>query len=47
MGYLAVESAVKAIQGEELPEFQDTGTNVIDPDTAQDRLDELKGYGVW
>ncbi|MBQ6205644.1 MAG: sugar ABC transporter substrate-binding protein [Oscillospiraceae bacterium] len=47
MGYLAVESAVKAIQGEELPDFQDTGTNVIDPDTAQDRLDELKGYGVW
>jgi ribose transport system substrate-binding protein len=47
MGYLAVESAVKAIEGEELPAFQDTGTNVIDPDTAQDRLDELKGYGVW
>ena len=47
MGYQAVESAVKALNGETLPEFLDTGTNVIDADTAQARLDELQGYGAW
>lgn len=45
IGYVAVESAVKAINGEELGEFIDSGffwydaTNLDDPDIAPDLYD--------
>ena len=41
MGYQAVESMIDAINGEELPEFIDTGCQVITPDNAQEYLDKL------
>ena len=44
MGYKAVEAAVKALDGEELAEFIDSGCSVITADNAQERLDTLKGY---
>ena len=44
MGYKAVEAAVKALNGEELAEFIDSGCSVITKDNAQERLDTLKGY---
>jgi len=44
MGYEAVSAAVRAIQGEELPEFIDSGADVIDASNAQERIDTLKGY---
>ena len=44
MGYKAVEAAVKALDGEELEEFIDSGCSVITADNAQKRLDTLKGY---
>ena len=44
MGYKAVEAAVKALDGETLNEFIDSGCSVITADNAQERLDTLKGY---
>jgi ribose transport system substrate-binding protein len=44
MGYKAAEAAVKALQGETLDSFIDSGTGVVDADSAQARLDELAGY---
>lgn len=44
MGYKSVEACVKAINGEKLDEFIDTGCSVITQDNAQKQLDTLKGY---
>lgn len=44
MGYKSVEACVKAINGEELDEFIDTGCDVITADNAQEHYDKLKGY---
>lgn len=44
MGYKAVEAAVAALSGEELEEFIDSGAGIVDPDTAQERLEQLQGY---
>ena len=44
MGYKAVEAAVKALDGETLDEFIDSGCSVITADNAQERMDTLKGY---
>lgn len=44
MGYKAVEAAVKALQGEELDEFIDSGAKIITPDNAKDRKAELQEY---
>ncbi len=44
MGYKAVQAAVDCLNGEELDSFIDSGSGVVDKDSAQDRLDELKGY---
>ena len=44
MGYMAVEAAVKALDGETLDEFIDSGCSVVTKDNAQERLDTLKGY---
>ena len=43
MGYKAVE-AVKAVNGEKLEKFIDSGCSVVTKDNAQERLDKLKGY---
>lgn len=44
MAYKAIESAVAALNGEELEEFIDSGSSVVDADNAQERMDELNGY---
>lgn len=44
MGYESVASVVRALQGETLDEFVDAGASIVDPDTAQARLEELQGY---
>ena len=44
MGYKAVEAAVKAVNGETLDKFIDSGCSVVTKDNAQERLDTLKGY---
>lgn len=44
MGYLAVEACVKAIQGESIDEFIDSGSSMVTADNAQEQLDTLKGY---
>lgn len=40
----AVEAAVKAVNGEKLEKFIDSGCSVVTKDNAQERLDKLKGY---
>ncbi len=42
MGYQAVVSLVDALEGETLPEFIDTGCNVITPENAEEYLAKLK-----
>ena len=42
MGYQCVKSLVDAIEGKELPEFIDTGCNVITPENAAEYLAKLK-----
>ena len=42
MGYKAVETMVQALDGETVDEFVDSGSDVVTPDNAQERLDTLK-----
>ena len=44
MGYKAVETAVKAVKGETVKSFVDTGCEVITSENANDYLEKLKGY---
>ena len=44
MAYQAVDAAVQLINGEELPEFIDSGSSVVTADNAQERLDTLNSY---
>lgn len=44
MGYKAVDAVVRALSGETLDEFIDSGCSVVTADNAQERLDTLKGY---
>lgn len=44
MGYKAVEAVVKALNGEKLPSFIDSGAGVVDPDTAESRYNQLADY---
>ncbi len=44
MGYKSVEACVKAIHGETLDKFIDTGCSIITADNAQEQMDTLKGY---
>lgn len=44
MGYKAVETAVKAVKGETVKSFVDTGCQVISSENAKDYLEQLKGY---
>lgn len=41
IGYKAVETMVKILQGEEYDAVVDTGTEIITKDNAQDRLDRF------
>ena len=44
MGYLAVETAMKAAKGESVEANVDSGTEIVTKDNAQARIDRLKGY---
>lgn len=44
MGYKSVEAAVKHLNGETIEEFVDSGSGVVDINTAEARLEELAGY---
>ena len=44
MGYMAVEKAVAALEGEELDDFYDSGCTIITAENAQERMDTLNGY---
>ena len=42
MGYKAVETMVQALNGEKVEPVVDSGSDVVTPDNAQERLDTLK-----
>ncbi|MDO4490691.1 MAG: sugar ABC transporter substrate-binding protein [Lachnospiraceae bacterium] len=44
MGYQAVEAALNYLNGEEQPEFIEAPAGVVDPETAQERMDLLATY---
>lgn len=44
MGYNSVDAVVRALAGETLDEFIDAGASIVDPTTAQARLEQLQGY---
>ena len=44
IGYKAVETMVKVLQGEKVDEFVDTGTEIITKENAQERIDRMSGY---
>ncbi|MGN1030362.1 MAG: sugar ABC transporter substrate-binding protein [Butyricicoccaceae bacterium] len=44
IGYKAVETIVKVLEGEQVDEFVDTGTEIITTENAQDRLDRISSY---
>lgn len=44
MAYMAVDACVRALEGETLAPFIDSGSMVMDTDNAQARLDQLKTY---
>ena len=44
MGYKAVEACVKAIRGEQIDAFIDSGSRIITAENAQEQLDLLKSY---
>lgn len=44
IGYQAVETMVKVLQGEDVGDFVDTGTEIITKENAQARIDRMSGY---
>lgn len=44
MGYQSVDAVVRALQGETLDKFIEAKASIVDPDTAQERLELLQGY---
>lgn len=44
MGYESVDAVVRALNGETLDEFIDSGVEIIDESNAQERLDLLQSY---
>ena len=44
MGYQAVDAVVRALKGETIEKFIPADATVVDPSTAQARLEELQGY---
>lgn len=44
MGYKSVEAVVKALQGQKLDKFIDSGAFIVNPDNAQTRKNKLSSY---
>lgn len=47
MGYLAVEAAVDALNGEEVESYIDSGNQVITPDNVEEYIEFLKSVGSY
>ena len=47
MGYKAVEAAVKALEGEQLYSFIDSGSKVVDSTNCDEYIDDMKTKGLW
>ena len=44
MGYLSVDAVVRSLQGETLDEFIEAEATIVDPSTAQERMELLQSY---
>lgn len=44
MGFTSVEALLRAVKGEKLDEFIDTGASIVNPENAAERLELLKSY---
>ena len=47
MGYKAVEAAVKALEGEQIDSFIDSGSKVVDSTNCDEYIDDMKAKGLW
>ena len=47
MGYKAVEAAVKALEGEQVESFIDSGSKVVDSTNCDEYIDDMKAKGLW
>ena len=45
--YKAVEAAVKALEGEQVGSFIDSGSKVIDSTNCDEYIDDMKAKGLW
>ena len=46
MGYKAVEAAVKALEGEQVDSFIDSGSKVIDSSNIDEYVSDMKSKGL-
>ncbi len=47
MGYKAVEAAVKALEGEKIDSFIDSGAKIVDSANCDEYIDDMKSKGLW
>ena len=47
LGYKAVEAAVKALEGEQVDSFIDSGSKVVDSTNCDEYIDDMKAKGLW
>jgi ribose transport system substrate-binding protein len=47
MGYKTIEACVRAINGEKLDSFIDSGYEVVSSDNVQDYISRMKKLGIW
>ena len=47
MGYKAMEAAVKALEGEQVDSFIDSGSKVVDSTNCDEYIDDMKAKGLW
>ena len=47
MGYKAVEAAVKALEGEQVESFIDSGSKVVDSTNCDEYIDDMKAKSLW
>ena len=47
MGYKDVEAAVKALEGEKIDSFIDSGAKIVDSANCDEYIDDMKSKGLW
>ncbi len=47
MGYKAVEAAVKALEGEQVDSFIDSGSQVVDAENCDAYIEDMTAKGLW